>query len=371
MARSRWEYLTVGIHGIGSLAQQCGVGAAERIGRAGTEWAVRGRSPGKSLSLPSPDEVRAQLARILGSPEFVVPERARSFLRYLVEQTLAGRADRLKGYTIATAVFERDASFDSQADPVVRTEAGRLRRALERYYLVAGQADPVLIEVPKGGYVPIFSRRAAPAPEPPAAEAQPAAAGQHADLPGAARWRAATVILAGLAALAAVLGLQQMRHARATRGHRRVGAPGQPTLLVMPFASLGEGDEATLYAAGVTEEILTKLSRFKDLAVLGGKTAPSAPATADPRAIARELAARYVVTGSLRLSGPEMRVTSRLVDTRTGTVLWAQTYRGKPGCQGAVRDPGGHRAAGVHRRGPALRARLPVGAAADGRPAAR
>ena len=78
-----------------------------------------------------------------------------------MEQTLAGHADRLKGYTIATAVFERDASFDAQADPVVRTEAGRLRRALERYYLVAGQADPVLIEVPKGGYVPIFSRRAA------------------------------------------------------------------------------------------------------------------------------------------------------------------------------------------------------------------
>ena len=116
----------------------------------------------ESLSSPLPDEVRDQLARILGSPEFVVPERARGFLRYLVEQTLAGHADRLKGYTIATAVFERDASFDAQADPVVRTEAGRLRRALERYYLVAGQADPVLIEVPKGGYVPIFSRRAAP-----------------------------------------------------------------------------------------------------------------------------------------------------------------------------------------------------------------
>ena len=53
-----------------------------------------------------------------------------------VEQTLAGCASQLKGYTIATAVFERGASFDAQADPVVRTEAARLRRALERYYLV-------------------------------------------------------------------------------------------------------------------------------------------------------------------------------------------------------------------------------------------
>ena len=133
--------------------------------------------PGNALSLPLPDEVRAQLARILCSPEFVVPERVRSFLRYLVEQTLAGRADRLKGYTIATAVFERGESFDAQADPVVRTEAGRLRRALERYYLVEGQADPVLIEVPKGCYVPSFSRRAPlPRRTRTAVEAQPAAA---------------------------------------------------------------------------------------------------------------------------------------------------------------------------------------------------
>ena len=65
---------------------------------------------------------------------------------------------------------------------MVRTEAGRLRRALERYYLVAGQADPVLIEVPKGGYVPMFSRRAAPDAEMPAAE-EPACAA--ADLLGA------------------------------------------------------------------------------------------------------------------------------------------------------------------------------------------
>jgi adenylate cyclase len=93
---------------------------------------------------PSPEEVRTQLPRIIASPEFVAPERARSFLRYVVEETLAGHADRLKGYSIAVAVFERDESFDSQADPVVRIEAGRLRRALEHYYLVSGQADPRL-----------------------------------------------------------------------------------------------------------------------------------------------------------------------------------------------------------------------------------
>ena len=73
----------------------------------------------------------------------------------------------------------------------------------------------------------------------------------------------------------------------------------------------------------MTEETLTKLSRFKDLAVLGGKSARSLPATADPQSIAHEMATRYLVTGSLRLSGPEIHVNGRLVDARTGMVLSA------------------------------------------------
>ena len=285
-----------------------------------------GEARGEPRSLPLPDEVRAQLARILDSPEFVVPERARGFLRYLVEQTLTGHADHLKGYTIATAVFERDESFDAQADPVVRTEAGRLRRALERYYLVAGQADPVLIEVPKGGYVPIFSHRATLTPRSPATEEQPAASAPTPRFAGSARWCAPMVVVAGLAVLAVVLGLLHLRPTQKPAAIAETAVPDSPTLLVMPFASLSEGDEARLYAAGVTEEILTQLSRFKDVAVLGRETTRSVPVTVDPASIARELAARYVLTGSLRVSGPEVRVSSRLMDNGTGTVLWAQTY---------------------------------------------
>ena len=104
----------------------------------------------------SPSEIRAELARVVESPEFSVTERVRAFLRYVVEETLSGRADRIKAYSIAIEVFERDEAFTPD-DPVVRIEAGRLRRALERYYLVAGQTDPVQIDIPKGGYVPVFT----------------------------------------------------------------------------------------------------------------------------------------------------------------------------------------------------------------------
>jgi adenylate cyclase len=299
------------------------------VQRRGQQSAAKGRRE----TPPTADEVRRQLARIIASPEFVAPERARGFLRYIVEETLAGRAERLKGYTIAVAVFERDEGFDSQADPVVRIEAGRLRRALERYYLVAGQADPILIEIPKGAYVPTFTRRATPTVEAPTKD-EPAA-----DLPPAAatvterssapflRQHALVLALAGLlAALAAALGIPHLRVAQPPGAVPETAVPEVPTLLVMPFASLSEGNEARLYALGLTEEILTQLARFKELTVLGRETTWSVPATADPAAVTRELAARYVLTGSLRVSGRQLRVASRLIDARTGAVLWAQTY---------------------------------------------
>ena len=109
---------------------------------------------------PSTEAVREQLERILASADFVASDRLKRSLRFIVEEALAGRADRLKAYTIALEVFGRDPSFDPQNDPVVRMEAGRLRRRLERYFLGTGRSDPVRIEIPKGDYAPIFTCRA-------------------------------------------------------------------------------------------------------------------------------------------------------------------------------------------------------------------
>lgn len=97
---------------------------------------------------PSDAAIRAQLERILTSAQFAAAESARRVLRFVVEETLAGRGSRLKEYTLATEVFGRDRSFDPKASPAVRVEASRLRRRLEFYYLTLGRHDPVLIEVP-------------------------------------------------------------------------------------------------------------------------------------------------------------------------------------------------------------------------------
>ena len=101
-------------------------------------------------------EIRAELDRVLASPQFEASERNRRFLVYVIEETFAGRAGRIKAYNIATDVFGRDANFDPQLDPVVRMEARRLRRSLERFYLTEGKSSPLRIAMPKGGYVPEF-----------------------------------------------------------------------------------------------------------------------------------------------------------------------------------------------------------------------
>src|ERR1043165_5605357 len=125
---------------------------------------------------PCADEIRAALERMAASEAFRGSPQLVAFLRYVVEATLRGTADRIKGYTIAVEALGRADNFDPQTDPIVRVEAMRLRRALARYYAHGGKHDPVALDLPLGNYVPTFRRvasadpvepRPAPTPEPP------------------------------------------------------------------------------------------------------------------------------------------------------------------------------------------------------------
>jgi hypothetical protein len=105
------------------------------------------------------DFVQQQLEKILSNGRFRNSERLSRFLRFTVEETAAGRSDQLKEYFIGTEVFDRGASYDPRSDPIVRVEAGRLRTKLASYYEADGRADSVIIEFPKGSYVPVFHWR--------------------------------------------------------------------------------------------------------------------------------------------------------------------------------------------------------------------
>lgn len=98
----------------------------------------------------------AALQRILASDQFAPSKKLQRFLAFVVGKTLDGQAGDIKEYSIALAAFDREASFDSRTDTIVRVQARRLRQQLASYYAGPGRLDSVVIELPRGSYVPVF-----------------------------------------------------------------------------------------------------------------------------------------------------------------------------------------------------------------------
>jgi TolB-like protein len=107
-------------------------------------------------------EVSQTLERVLGSKTFLRSRRLSQFLRFAVEQDLAGRQDQLKEYTIGTQVYGRTPDFDPSQDSIVRAEARRLRMKLKEYEAEEGQNDDTRIIFRPGSYVPSYRRNITP-----------------------------------------------------------------------------------------------------------------------------------------------------------------------------------------------------------------
>src|SRR5882724_4995379 len=113
-----------------------------------------------------------QLERILKNAPLVTSPSLSRFLRYIVEETLAGRSGNIREYTLGVHVFDRGEDFNPRLDPIVRVQARNLRARVAKYYEGQGGDDPIYIELPKGTYVPIFHKRGEESqPENPSTEA--------------------------------------------------------------------------------------------------------------------------------------------------------------------------------------------------------
>lgn len=286
------------------------------------------RSPEPLSADVRPADVQRQLRRILASPELRRSSRLADFLAYVVEETLEGRQDRIKAYSIGIEVFGRDGTFDPQLDPVVRIEAGRLRRELEHYYLATGRDDAIGVDIPKGAYVPRFfyraqvARRGAPEPMVPLPAPVPSS-GRAGGAPQHWRWAVTGAVIVCLFALV-WLGTR-LERAENAAAH---AATAQPSILVQPFADLG-GRDIARRAAAISEEIMAHLVRFSEVTVI-------APEGADPSDPARRPAARYLLDGSVRTDDLRLRVTARLVDRASGTMLWSDVYDIDPNAPDAI-----------------------------------
>ena len=269
---------------------------------------------------PRADECRAQLNRILSSPDFGATDREHRFLTYIVEETLSGRGNRIKAYSIAVEVFGREQSFDAQNDPIVRIAAGHLRRALERYYLTAGRSDTIVMTIPKGCYVPsfAFSEENAPVPSRKQAPASgldpaPALATTANTGPPIFFWRG---MIAGLGA--ATLVVFAILFLLPAMTDPAPVAPQVPRVLVMKLEDLSQSGSSATITNGLTQEIVTQLSKFRDIVVLQAAYG-GAPLDPPPR---------FILAGSVELSDNDFHLRIRFVNQENGLVLWANTFDG-------------------------------------------
>jgi hypothetical protein len=109
--------------------------------------------------VPTAEEIRGLLERILRSKQFAHAPKKQKFLQLICETYLAGRADELNEYLIGYEVFNRHDTYNPALDPIVRVGAHELRKKLERYYKIEGKNEDILLEIPVGSYSPLFTRR--------------------------------------------------------------------------------------------------------------------------------------------------------------------------------------------------------------------
>jgi adenylate cyclase len=247
-------------------------------------------------------EIREELVRVLASPGFARNERLSRFLRLLVERHLEGRNEELKESLIAVEVFGRKPDYDPRQDSIVRTEAGRLRARLAEYYAAEGSGQNVIIEVPKGGYVPVFRGGITARPDPRTAHSRQ-------------RMRLA-VACAAVAIVAAAAGISW-----------RVARPAPIRIAVLPLENLSQDAAHDYFADALTAELIRNLSIIEGLSVRS-QTSSFAFQGRSPtvRDAGRQLDVDYVLEGSVLRADQRLRINAQLVRVRDDVPLWSAVF---------------------------------------------
>ena len=278
---------------------------------------------------PRPEDVRAQVDEILSSPDFAQSDRLQKFLRFVVEETLAGRASTLKEYTIALEVFERDESFDPQTSSIVRVEASRLRSKLEKYNATAGRNDPIRIGLPPGSYVPAFQTAARTVETVEGARTPSMAMPQ-----GAGRTFAPRQIVVLLAVVVVVLGVAALLVfdviplTPGTDQPQEASEPGQTySIAVLPLRNLSGDADQDYFSDGLTDALIARLAKNPAMRVISLTSVMGYKNVNRPIAdIADELNVSHVIEGSVLRIGDKVRITAQLIEARTDRHLWAESY---------------------------------------------
>ncbi|QMU60727.1 MAG: hypothetical protein GKR92_03060 [Gammaproteobacteria bacterium] len=241
-----------------------------------------------TLIKPNEAEVKAQLDCILQGEEFARSPKITHFLKHVVTETLEGKKQYIKAHTIAINVFQKDKNFDPQTDPLVRVNAVRLRRMLRHYYSFEGKNDEVVIDVVKGSYVPRFY-------------------------------------------------FQNESHAASEEITDLVKGHSFPTIAVLSFRNLSEKLSDSNFADGVTHEIVSQLTKFKELVVIARSAINlSEDRQANTQQLKKIIDARYVLSGSVRIDEDNLRINVELDDRVSHSNVWTHSYNEKLSVKGML-----------------------------------
>ncbi len=236
---------------------------------------TRSKRPGPNKQAEK--TTRQQLEHVLASATFQQVDRLKRFLSFIVLEALSGRSDQLKEYTVGVQVFGKDESFDPRTDPIVRVQARRLRARLDRYYRDEGGNDDLVIDLPKGGYAPVFKQR---------------------------------------------------MHEAAARRPVSVSLMSRNTVAVLAFADHTPAGDLAYFCKGLRQEIIHRLARVKSLRVLAWDLSESNH-TGSPKEILSRLNAGMIVGGSVRRAGDKLRITTHLIDGETGCYQWSESIEAR------------------------------------------
>jgi len=266
------------------------------------------------METSSSEAVRSQLEKVLASEGFARNDRISSFLRFVVEQELSGSGHQLKESVIGVEVFGRRPDYDVRQDSIVRTEAGKLRARLAKYYATEGAAGELIINLPKGGYRPVFQPVEVTKEGTPVSRL-PKRQWSRLQMPSVGIW-AWVVIAVGLAIGLATLAWWQLLH------------KSEPIpIAVLPLINLSQDPANDYFADGLTDEIIRNLSIIDGLAVRSQTSSFAFKGKPlNVRDAGKQLDAEYILEGSVLRSGQQLRIDAQLVRVRDDTPLWSGKY---------------------------------------------
>jgi len=236
-------------------------------------------------SFYSKEEIQAHVEKIIKDSAFFNSDILKRFLLFIVSETLEGRSHCLKEYTIAMSVLDKPASFRPQESGIVRIHAGRLRRALTKYYAKMGEADEIRIFIPKGNYVPVF---------------------ENAKLAG-----------------------ENFSAHETTENNTVWLTPNNDKIkvAVLPFRYCATQRVAGLLADGIAYQLTAGLQHVKNISVTAFQVIKNlSEKTADLRELSDTIGSQFILTGGVEMLKHRIRISIELVKAVTFEQIWSDFF---------------------------------------------